>query len=52
MCKLLDSLKEEYNLLTNGGEENPKLETMAVFVALVICTARFVHDFIKRITKR
>ena len=53
MGKFLNCLKETYRTLKNGeGKVSPKLALLIIFVAFVICIARFVHDFIKRITKR
>jgi len=51
MCKFLDCLKEEYRFLTNG-EQKSYFSRVAILATLIICMARFVHNFIKSITKR
>lgn len=51
MCKFPDCLKEEYRFLTNG-ERKSYFSRVAVTVALMICIARFVHNFIKHLTKK
>jgi len=53
MGKFLNCLKETYRTLKNGEERlYLKLYPIVIFLAFMICIARFVHDFIKRITKR
>jgi len=51
MGKFLNCLKETYRTLTNG-EGRSCFSKVAILVAFMICIARFVHDFIKRFTKR
>jgi hypothetical protein len=51
MGDFLNCVKETYRTLKERSV-SPKLALLIIFVAFVICIARFVYDFIKRVTKR
>ncbi len=53
MRKFLNCLKETVRTLRKGEQGySPKLYSIAIFVAFMICVARFTHGFIKRIGRR
>ena len=53
MGGFLNCVKETYRTLKNGeGRLYAKTYLLVIFLAFVICIARFVYDFIKRVTKR
>jgi hypothetical protein len=53
MGDFLNCVKETYRTLKNGeGRLYAKTYLLVIFLAFVICTACFVYDFIKRVTKR
>ncbi len=51
MSKFLNCVKETYRTLKNG-EQKSYFSRIVIFVAFMICVARFTHDFIKRIARR
>lgn len=53
MGDFLNCVKETYRTLKNGEQRlYAKTYLLVIFLAFVICIARFVYDFIKRVTKR
>ena len=53
MSKFLNCVKETYRILKNGEKRlYLKLYPIVIFVAFMICVARFTNDFIKRIARR
>jgi len=53
MRKFLNCMKETVRTLREGEKGySPKLYSIVVFVAFFICISRFVHNFIRSISKR